>query len=123
MCSTQGSHSARAAMKATATTDQSGAGEMKSATEEQPLGRLKNISPPGQRGARAGKMSLERVCAAVGETHRDPFLSWHWIRTLESSTGCSGPPTPTAGLDRALRSGFGVRRVETKGEWKEEGRK
>lgn len=71
-----------------------------------PPGAPQNMGPPGQGGARAGKMSLERVCAAVCETHRDPFLPRHQIRTPESSARCSGPPAPTAGLDRASRSGW-----------------
>lgn len=66
-------------------------------------------------------MSPETVCAAVHETHREPFLPWHRIRTPESSTGCSGPPAPTAGLDRASRSGFVVRRVEMVEEESKEG--
>lgn len=126
MCSTQGSHSARAAgsaAEATATIGQSRAGEIRH--RGAPPGAPQNIGPPGQGGARAGKMSLERVCAAVCETHRDSFLPWHRIRTPGSSAGCSGPPAPTAGLDRASRSGLelGEWSWERKGVWKEEGRK
>lgn len=67
-------------------------------------------------------MSLERICAAVRETHRDPFLPWHQIRTPKSSAGCSSlqqgwTELPGQGLE------FGEWSWERKGVWKEEGRK
>lgn len=87
------------------------AGQVKSVTEEPPRSPSKH-QPSWTGWCKSWEMSLEMVCAVVHETHRDPFLSWHRIRTPESSTGCSGSPAPTARLDRASRSGLGVRKME-----------